>query len=39
MGEFSKSSHAISMQVAIQNIRGEWDNSVDIIAAQLNYKF
>ena len=23
----------------IQNIRGEWDNSVDIIAAQLNYKF
>ena len=29
----------LSGTTAIQNIRGEWDNSVDIIAAQLNYKF
>ncbi|MDP2880863.1 MAG: outer membrane protein transport protein [Azonexus sp.] len=29
----------MSGAVPIQSIRGEWNNSVDIIAAQLNYKF
>jgi hypothetical protein len=29
----------LSGPVAIQTIRGEWNNSVDILSAQLNYNF